>query len=435
MLVNIHSDKMSLKYGSTSIVGFEMICPKLKFFRYNLLLLLILLAIFTNVQKSYAQEEATAYCKEKVTGYKTDNKTGKFLDNQLNATAGTWMTFRIWGLINNCKATYKPTNTSNTKEISDKKNKEQEVQNQKNVLQNKTAEYEKIKSRDEFEARARTANETDQKRIAALEIEKQKQRQDEIERFAVLELDKKLKKQEAEENAKAAKEAEIARLAAIENERQTQKEAVAARVAQIEAEKIRRKELDEAREKIEKEKEIERLATLEIEKKKIREQLAEKAKVDALRVAALEAENQRQKEEAEARAKAQRLLELENELKKLRGETTQPKPAVQSRQDVAKNENDPLYVFEGTWVSVNPPVFYLIFNKVALGIRQVSLPNIGQGNIRLSDGSHGSNFQISAANLNCFYFVTFTNNRQKMVMELKAGENLCLQSSVLEKAE
>ena len=176
-----------------------------------------------------------------------------------------------------------------------------------------------------------------------------------------------------------------------------------------------------------------RLAVLEIEKKKAREQLEDKA--DALRAAALEAENQRQKEEADAKSKAQRLADLENELKKLRGETTQPKLAVQLRQDVAKNENDPLYVFEGTWVSVNPPVFYLIFNKVALGIRQVSFPNIGQGNIRLSDGSHGSNFQISAANLNCFYFVTFTNNRQKMVMELKAGENLCLQSSILEKAE
>jgi hypothetical protein len=80
-------------------------------------------------------------------------------------------------------------------------------------------------------------------------------------------------------------------------------------------------------------------------------------------------------------------------------------------------------------------VFYLIFNKVALGIRQVSLPNIGQGNIKLSDGAHGSNFQISASNLNCYYFVTFTNNRQKMIMELKAGESLCLQSSILEKAE
>ena len=38
---------------------------------------------------------------------------------------------------------------------------------------------------------------------------------------------------------KAAKEAEIERLAALEIEKQTQKEAVAARVAQMEAEKIR----------------------------------------------------------------------------------------------------------------------------------------------------------------------------------------------------
>jgi hypothetical protein len=276
------------------------------------------------------------------------------------------------------------------------------------------AEIENMRLREEAETKAKIAETA---RIAAIEVEKQKQRE------------------AAESKLKSDREAELVRMAAIEIEKQKQKaeadalskaqsDAIAARVAAIEIEKKKQKDA-----------EIERLAYLEIEKKKAIEQLEEKAKADALRVAALEAENQKQKEEAEARAKAQRLLDLENELKKLRGETTQPKPAVQSRQDVAKNENDPLYVFVGTWVSVNPPVFYLILNKVALGIRQVSLPNIGQGNIRLSDGSHGSNFQISAANLNCFYFVTFTNNRQKMVMELKAGENLCLQSSILEKAE
>ena len=276
------------------------------------------------------------------------------------------------------------------------------------------AEIENKRLREEAESKAKIAETS---RIAAIEVEKQKQRE------------------VAEAKLKSDREAELVRIAAIEIEKQKQKaeadalskaqsDAIAARVAALEIEKKKQKDA-----------EIERLTNLEIEKKKAREQLEEKAKADALRVAALEAENQRQKEEADAKSKAQRLVDLENELKKLRGETTQPKPAVQSRQDVAKNENDPLYVFEGTWVSVNPPVFYLIFNKVALGIRQVSLPNIGQGNIRLSDGSHGSNFQISATNLNCFYFVTFTNNRQKMVMELKAGENLCLQSSILEKAE
>ena len=204
----------------------------------------------------------------------------------------------------------------------------------------------------------------------------------------------------------------------------TQRDAVASRVASLEAEKQKQIEAN-----------IERLARIEFEKKRIKEDQETKARADALRLAAVEAENKRQKEEAESKAKAQRLIELENEIKRLKGESVLSKPFAQSRQDAARNDIDPLSAFEGTWVSVNPPVFYLIFNKVALGIRQVSLPNIGQGNIRLSDGAHGSNFQISAANLNCYYFVTFTNNRQKMVMELKAGESLCLQSSVLEKAE
>ena len=325
------------------------------------------------------------------------------------------------------------TNLPNREDIAakDKDSKEKEVEANRRI---------------EIEAKNKAAKETEIERLAALEIEKKRLKEEaeakakaaEANRLAAIEADKQKQRDAAEAKAradKAAKEAEIERLAALEIEKQTQKEAVAARVAQMEAEKIRQKELAEAREKIEKEKEVVRLAALEIEKKKAREQLEEKVKSDALRVAALAAENQKQKEEAEARAKAQRLLELENEMKRLMGETTPPKPAVLSRQDPVKNDNDPLSAFEGTWVSVNPPVFYLIFTKVSLGIRQVSLPNLGQGNIRLSDSLHGSNFQISAPNLNCFYFVSFTNNRQKMIMELKAGENLCLQSSILEKAE
>ena len=336
-------------------------------------------------------------------------------------------------------------------EIEKKRFKEEAEAKAKAAEANRLAaiEADKQKQRDAAEAKARAdkaAKETEIERLAALEIEKKRFKEEaeakakaaEANRLAAIEADKQKQRDAAEAKAradKAAKEAEIERLAALEIEKQTQKEAVAARVAQMEAEKIRQKELAEAREKIEKEKEVVRLAALEIEKKKAREQLEEKVKSDALRVAALAAENQKQKEEAEARAKAQRLLELENEMKRLMGETTPPKPAVLSRQDPVKNDNDPLSAFEGTWVSVNPPVFYLIFTKVSLGIRQVSLPNLGQGNIRLSDSLHGSNFQISAPNLNCFYFVSFTNNRQKMIMELKAGENLCLQSSILEKAE
>jgi len=202
---------------------------------------------------------------------------------------------------------------------------------------------------------------------------------------------------------------------------------------------LKEKEIDRlAKLELEKQKRIEfeinRLAVLEIEKNKFKERAEEKARADASRLTSVESAIQKQKEEAEAKARTQRLVELENEIRKLRSESSISKP-VQSRQESVKNEVDPLSAFEGTWVSVNPPVFYLIFNKVALGIRQVSLPNIGQANIRLSDGSQGSNFQISAINLNCYYFVTFTNNRQKMIMELKAGESLCLQSSILEKAE
>jgi len=304
-------------------------------------------------------------------------------------------------------------------------------------------EVEKKRQKEEAEARAKVA---EANRLAAIETEKQKQREAaeakakaereaEIERLAALEIVKKRQKEEAEQKERAAKEAELIRLAAIEAEKQKKKEAVAARVAAIEAEKQRQKDIADAKEKIEKEKEIERLAVLEIEKKRIREEREAAAKAEILRLAAIEAENKRQREEAEAKAKAQRLVELENEMKKLRGDTQTSKPTAQVKQETTKNDNDPLSAFEGTWVSVSPPVFYLIFNKVALGIRQVSLPNIGQGNIKLSDGAHGSNFQISAANLNCYYFVTFTNNRQKMIMELKAGESLCLQSSILEKAE
>lgn len=189
-----------------------------------------------------------------------------------------------------------------------------------------------------------------------------------------------------------------------------------------------------ARESIGEKPKTEQKPLSESESEKLKELAEEKARSDALRLTIVEATTQKQKEEAEAKARTQRLVELENEIRKLRSESSTSKP-VQSRQESVKNEVDPLSAFEGTWVSVNPPVFYLIFNKVALGIRQVSLPNFGQANIKLSDGSQGSNFQISAINLNCYYFVTFTNNRLKMIMELKAGESLCLQSSILEKAE
>jgi hypothetical protein len=351
-------------------------------------------------------------------------------------------------LVNNSNTTDKvPNSQALTKEqLEEKAIKEQaakELTREEEIKRQAAIEIEKKRIKEEAEAKAKEAEAA---RLAAIEVEKQKQREAaiakakadkeaEIERLAAIEIAKKRQKEEMEAKERAAKEAELARIAAIEIEKQKQKaeaealakaqnEAIAARVAAIEIEKKKQKDA-----------EIERLAILEIEKKKLREEAEAKSKAEALRLAAIEAENLRQKEEAEAKAKAQRLIDLENEMKRLRGDTLSSKPTAQVKQEFAKNDNDPLSAFEGTWVSVNPPVFYLIFNKVALGIRQVSLPNIGQGNIKLSDGAHGSNFQISASNLNCYYFVTFTNNRQKMIMELKAGESLCLQSSILEKAE
>jgi hypothetical protein len=285
------------------------------------------------------------------------------------------------------------------------------IENSKDIISQKNQNIDKSK------VEQKQYLDTDKNKIDEL-------KQKEIERLAGIEIEKKRQKEEAEQKERAAKEAELIRFAATEAEKQKQKEAVAARVAAIEAEKQRQKEL-----------EIERLAGIEIEKKRIREELDAKSKADAQRMVSIEAEKLRLKEEAEIKAKNQRLFELESELKRLKEDNSISKPPMQYQKEVSKIENDPLSSFEGRWVSVSPPVFYLIFNKVALGIRQVSLPNIGQGNIRLSDGAHGSNFQISAANLNCYYFVTFTNNRQKMVMELKAGESLCLQSSILEKAE
>ena len=214
----------------------------------------------------------------------------------------------------------------------------------------------------------------------------------------------------------------------------------------LEAEKKRQKEEYELKLKIAKEDELKRIAALEFEKNKLKEVADVKLKLEKeLEVAkkiALEADEKRKMEEKEAKLRAQKVVELENEISNLKAynqsnisNNVSQKNSTENKIESIRSVNDPLVVFDGTWVSVNPPVFYLIFNKVALGIRQVSLPNIGQGNIKLSDGANGSNFQISAANINCYYFVTFTNNRQKMIMELKAGESLCLQSSILEKAE
>ena len=315
--------------------------------------------------------------------------------------------------------------------------------NSKNLI---VIDAQKNKNNAEYKTKDNIDKEAEIERLAVLEIENKRMKEEaeakakaaEANRLAAIEAEKQKQREAAEAKAKAdkaAKEAEIERLAALEIEKQKQKEAVAARVAAIEAEKQKQRENAEAKERLDREKEIERLAALEIEKKRIREEKEAAIKAEAIRLAAIEAENKRQKEEAEARARAQRVIELENELKKLRTDSSEVKPVVQQRQENNRTDNDPLTAFEGAWASVSPPVFYLIFTKVSLGARQVSLPNIGQANIRLSDGAHGSNFQISAPNLNCYYFVSFTSNRQKMIMELKAGDNLCLQSSILERTE
>jgi hypothetical protein len=98
----------------------------------------------------------------------------------------------------------------------------------------------------------------------------------------------------------------------------------------------------------------------------------------------------------------------------------------------AYGQNDPLSIFDGIWVSVNPPGPHVVFNKVGLGTREASLPVVGQASIRVSNGENGSNFLVSGEGFSCQYFVGKVNNRE-MTWELKGGSSTCFPSADFKK--
>lgn len=93
---------------------------------------------------------------------------------------------------------------------------------------------------------------------------------------------------------------------------------------------------------------------------------------------------------------------------------------------------DALDIFNGVWVSVNPPGPHFIFNKVGLNSREASLPVLGQAAIRVSNGENGSNFLISGEGFSCQYFVGKINNSE-MTWELKGGSSVCFPSAHFKK--
>jgi hypothetical protein len=97
--------------------------------------------------------------------------------------------------------------------------------------------------------------------------------------------------------------------------------------------------------------------------------------------------------------------------------------------------DDPLQVFDGVWVSITPPGPHVVFNRIGGQTRLASLPILGQATITASNGENGSNFKVSGEGFSCFYLVLTTNQRSRMVWELKSGQSVCMQSAVLERAD
>jgi hypothetical protein len=139
-------------------------------------------------------------------------------------------------------------------------------------------------------------------------------------------------------------------------------------------------------------------------------------------------ERARQQLEAQT-AKLEKKLELEEKAKR------DAEEHAAKRSKSARGQEDPLQVLDGVWVSISPPGPHIIFNRVATGSREVSLPTLGQASITVSSGQSGSNFQISGAGFTCYYLVLFTNNRRRMVWESKAGDSVCFASAVFERAD
>lgn len=96
---------------------------------------------------------------------------------------------------------------------------------------------------------------------------------------------------------------------------------------------------------------------------------------------------------------------------------------------------DALNVFDGVWVSVTPPGPHVVFNRIGLQTREASLPSLGQASITTSNGENGSNYRVSGEGFSCLYLILTTNQRSKMVWDLKSGQSVCMKSAVLERAD
>jgi len=90
-------------------------------------------------------------------------------------------------------------------------------------------------------------------------------------------------------------------------------------------------------------------------------------------------------------------------------------------------QRDPLALFDGVWVAVNPPGPQVTFNKLGLGTKTASL-QMGQATIRVSDGRSGSTLRVSGEGFDCFYLVSPINPKE-MVWQLKEGSSVCLPSA------
>jgi hypothetical protein len=94
---------------------------------------------------------------------------------------------------------------------------------------------------------------------------------------------------------------------------------------------------------------------------------------------------------------------------------------------------DPLAMFEGRWVMVNPPGPYVIFTRAGLGTIDAGFPApLGQATVRRSDGESGSNLRISGRGYNCFYQVSPINSRE-MVWQKVGGQDICWRSAHFKK--
>jgi len=104
-----------------------------------------------------------------------------------------------------------------------------------------------------------------------------------------------------------------------------------------------------------------------------------------------------------------------------------------SLASAAAQQADGFDFLDGVWVATSPPGPHIVFTKVALGVREVSLPTIGQASVRPSNGEQGSNVKVSGAGFDCFYYVTPLASRRAMVWELKGGSSVCMPNSAFEK--